>query len=78
MIMSRIAYLSLHGVSEVAGAEVVARFGRLRVGVSGLDHEPVDYTVEKHTVVSPVVDQSEEIVAMEGSVVVKAYSDGAQ
>ena len=64
-------------IAGVAAAEVFAGGSALRVGVAGLHHEFVDYSVEEHVVVISLLDKFEEIVAVTGSVGEEAHADVA-
>ena len=69
MEMLWIKDFSVEGVARSAGTESLTGLSSFGVGVAGLNHKLVDYTVEEHAVVVAFVDQLDEVIAMDGSVV---------
>ncbi len=73
MVVFRINNLSLKGIIRAAGTEGFPRRGILRIRVAGLNHEFVDYTMEKHTVVIPFLYEFQEVVTVLGRVAEQAH-----
>ena len=66
------------GIAGAAHSEAFAGGSALGVGVSALNHEVLDDTVEQETVVIALGGELEEIVAVEGCLVIQADYDVAQ
>ena len=66
------------GVAWAAHTEAFAGGSALGVGVSALNHEVLDDTVEQEAVVIALGGELEEIVTVEGRLVIQADYDVAQ
>ena len=71
------AELWFQGVTQVAIAQFLSRLCRAAVGVTSLNHEVIDDAVEEQRVVEVLVHQLQEVVAVDGGLVVEGYADVA-
>ena len=71
------AELGHQGIVQLASAQRGAWLGMTTRGVAALDHKTLDDAMKEERVVELLVDQLEEVVAMDGGVVVEHHADVA-
>ena len=70
--------LGLKGVVGTAHAQHLADRGALRVGVAALNHKALDDTMEQGTVIIALAHQFDEVITVNGGLVIKANHDVAE
>ena len=73
----RQAELWLDGIVEVARTQQLAGLGVLAVQIAALNHEVLDDTMEKQGIVDVHADELQEIVAVQGCLVIEGQTDVA-